>query len=210
MPAAHPLTDEDAATLERCMDVGGVAVVPTDTVYGLACDPDDKEAFRRLWALKQRDPGKPSAVLFSRVELVLAATPWLDDATRDALARLLPGPITVIVANPERRFPLACGDSPERLGLRVPDWPDAAEALRGLSWPILQSSANPSGAGDIARLDDLESSIRDEVDLVLDAGPLPGTASTVVDLSGSAADGSWRVLRAGAVDERTLARLLDL
>ena len=210
MPAAHPLTDEDAATLERCMDVGGIAVVPTDTVYGLACDPDDREAFRRIWSLKQRAPEKPSAVLFSRVELALAATPWLDDVTSDAVARLLPGAITVVVTNPEHRFPNACGSSPDRLGLRVPDWPESAEALRSLSWPILQSSANPSGGPDIATIEDLEPAIREEVDLILDAGPLPGTASTVVDLSGYAADGSWRVLRSGAVDDRTLARLLDL
>lgn len=210
MPAAHHLTEEDAATLERCMQVGGVAVVPTDTVYGLACDPNDPEAFRRLWAVKGRDPNKPSAVLFSRVELALAATPWLDEVTREAVARLLPGAITVIVANPEHRFPVACGGTPDRLGLRVPRWPEAAEALASVSWPILQSSANPSGAGDIAAVEDLDPALRDEVDLILDAGPLPGTASTVVDLSGYAADGSWQVLRSGAVDDRTLARLLDL
>lgn len=210
MPAAHHLTAEDAATLERCMQVGGVAVVPTDTVYGLACDPNDGEAFRRLWSVKGRDPNKPSAVLFSRVELALAATPWLDEVTHEAVARLLPGPITVIVTNPEHRFPVACGNRPDCLGLRVPRWPETAEALATISWPILQSSANPSGAGDIAQVDDLDPALREEVDLILDAGPLPGTASTVVDLSGYAADGSWQVLRAGAVDDRTLARLLDL
>jgi L-threonylcarbamoyladenylate synthase len=210
MPAAHHLTEQDAETLERCMQVGGVAVVPTDTVYGLACDPDDREAFRRLWALKRRDPNKPSAVLFSRAELAIAATPWLEEITRDALGRLLPGPITVVVPNPEHRFPLACGGAPERLGIRVPRWPEPAEALRNLSWPILQSSANLSGGADIARTEDLGDVLRDEVDLILDAGPLPGTPSTVVDLSGYAADGTWRVLRQGAVDDRTLARLLQL
>ncbi|MBO9533354.1 MAG: Sua5/YciO/YrdC/YwlC family protein [Solirubrobacteraceae bacterium] len=210
MPAAHPLTAQDAETLERCMQVGGVAVVPTDTVYGLACDPDDPEAFRRLWGLKRRDPNKPSAVLFSRVELAIAATPWLDEVTSEALGRLLPGPVTAVIANPERRFQIACGNAPERLGIRVPRWPEPAEALSGLSWPILQSSANLSGGPDIARIADLDETLREDADLILDAGDLPGTASTVVDLSGYAADGSWRVLREGAVDQRALARLLDL
>ncbi|MEH3053717.1 MAG: Sua5/YciO/YrdC/YwlC family protein [Patulibacter minatonensis] len=210
MPAAHHLTAEDAATLERCMQVGGVAVVPTDTVYGLACDPDDREAFARLRSLKGRDAGKPSAVLFSRVELAIAATPWLEEVVHEAMGRLLPGAVTVVVENPEGRFPVATGDRPDRLGIRVPRWPDSAEVLAGLSWPILQSSANPSGGVDIAQLDDLDPHLRAEVDLLLDAGPLPGTASSVVDLSGYAADGSWQVLRSGAVDDRTLARLLDL
>jgi L-threonylcarbamoyladenylate synthase len=210
MPAARTLTAEDAETLERCMQVGGVAVVPTDTVYGLACDPNDPEGFRRLWALKGRDPNKPSAVLFSRLELAFAATPWLDDITRDALGRLLPGPVTAVIGNPERRFPVACGDQPERLGIRVPRWPHAAEVLAELSWPILQSSANPSGGADVAEIDALDPALREHADLILDAGPLPGLPSTVVDLSGYAADGSWRVLRSGAVDDRTLARHLDL
>lgn len=210
MPAAHHLTAQDAETLERCMQVGGVAVVPTDTVYGLACDPSDREAFRRLWNLKRRDPNKPSAVLFSRVELAIAATPWLDEVTSEALGRLLPGPVTVVVANPEGRFPVACGSSPDRLGIRVPRWPESAEVLHDLSWPILQSSANHSGGPDIARIDDLDDALREEVDLILDAGPLPGTSSTVVDLSGYSADGTWRVLRDGAVDRRALGRLLDL
>lgn len=210
MPTAPPLTAQDVETLERCMQVGGVAVVPTDTVYGLACDPEDREAFRRLWAMKGRDPNKPSAVLFSRVELAIAATPWLDDTTREALARLLPGAITVVIENPEHRFPVACGERPDRLGIRVPAWPATAEALAGVSWPMLQSSANRSGDGDIASVDALDPALREEVDLILDAGPLPGTASTVVDLSRYAADGTWEILRLGAVDERTLTRKLAL
>lgn len=210
MSSAQILTADDTATLERCMQVGGVAVIPTDTVYGLACDPNDREAFRRLWSLKRRDPNKPSAVLFSRVELALAATPWLDDLTREALTRLLPGPITPVVANPEHRFPIACGEQPGSLGIRVPRWSTETEALAGLSWPVLQSSANLSGDGDICRVDQLEPSLAEEADLILDAGELPGTASTVVDLTRYATDGTWTILRAGAVDERALARLLDL
>lgn len=209
MDVTEPLTAHDAETLERCLRVGGVAVIPTDTVYGLACDPDEPEAFRRLWVLKHRDPGKPSAVLFARVELALAATPWLDVEVAAAVQRLLPGPITVVVDNPEGRFPAACGRTPNLLGLRVPDWPPAARALSQLSWPILQSSANPSGGPDIARVDDLVPELRVDCDLILDAGALPGTPSTVVDLSRYGDDGSWRVLREGAVDTRTLARLLD-
>ncbi|MFT4034071.1 MAG: L-threonylcarbamoyladenylate synthase [Patulibacter sp.] len=210
MPAAPELTAQDAEALERCAAAGGLAVVPTDTIYGLACDPDDQDAVTRLQALKGRDAAKPSAVLFSRPELAIAATPWLDEATSDALARLLPGPVTVIVANPQHRFPLACGDRPERLGIRVPRWPEPAQALSELSWPLLQSSANRSGGEDIATIEQLDHTLCDAADLILDAGPLPGTASTVVDLSGYAADGSWRVLRRGAVDERWLARRLDL
>ncbi|MDO9354898.1 MAG: L-threonylcarbamoyladenylate synthase [Solirubrobacteraceae bacterium] len=210
MPETPPiLTDEDARTLERCMRASGIVCMPTDTVYGLACDPDADEALERLWALKQRNPRKPSAVLFSRVDLALAATPWLDDDLAEAIGRLLPGPLTVVVPNPHRRFPLACGGQPEVLGLRVPRWPENAAVLEGLSWPLLQTSANHSGRPDPARMEDLDPALAAGCDLLLNAGPLPGTPSTVVDLTRYAAEGAWNVLREGAVDRRTLARQLD-
>lgn len=207
--AAHTLTPEDAATLERCMRVGGVALIPTDTVYGLACDPDSEEARQRLVALKGRRPNKPSAVLFSRVELALAATPWLDPELAEAVGRLLPGPVTVIVPNPERRYPHACGDHPDVLGLRVPRWPDEARALERISWPMLQTSANHPGRPDPATMDDVNPVLAAGCDLLLNAGPLPGTPSTVVDLTRYAAEGAWHVIREGAVDRRFLARQLD-
>src|SRR3954470_24994343 len=102
------------------MSVGGVAVFPADTVYGLACEPDSKEAVYRLYRLKRRAPDKPAAVMFFDLELALAALPELPGPTRDALTRLLPGAVTVLVPNPERRFPLASPGDPETLGLRVP------------------------------------------------------------------------------------------
>jgi L-threonylcarbamoyladenylate synthase len=205
----HTLTSEDAATLERCMRASGIACIPTDTVYGLACDPDAEEALQRLWALKGRNPKKPSAVLFSRIELAIAATPWLDPELIDALGRLLPGPVTAVVPNPERRFRYACGDHPEVLGLRVPRWPESAAVLEHTSWPMLQTSANHPGRPDPASMDAVNPVLAAGCDLLLNAGPLPGTPSTVVDLTRYAAEGAWHVIREGAVDRRALARHLD-
>lgn len=191
------------------MEAGGIACIPTDTVYGLACDPDAEEGLRRLWAAKARNPQKPSAVLFSRLELALAATPWLDQPVVEALERLLPGPVTVLVPNPHRRFPRACGNQPEVLGIRVPRWPESAEVLSTISWPMLQTSANPAGRSDPSTFDAVDPALAKQCDLLLDAGPLPGAPSTVVDLTRYAADGSWRVIRQGAVDLRSLQRQLD-
>jgi L-threonylcarbamoyladenylate synthase len=206
---APRLTLEDAKTLERCMGAGGIACIPTDTVYGLACDPDADEGLRRLWALKSRNPRKPSAILFSRVELALAATSWIDDELGQAIERLLPGPLTILVPNPKRRFRYACGATPDVLGIRVPRWPEQAEVLSQISWPILQTSANISGRPDPARMEDVDPQLRDGCDLLLDAGALPGEPSTVLDLTRYAAEGTWHVIREGAVDRRTLERQLD-
>jgi L-threonylcarbamoyladenylate synthase len=142
--------------------------------------------------------------MFFQLELALAALPELGERTAQALRRLLPGPLTLVLANPARRFPLACGPQPERLGLRVPDVP----LLAGVKWPVLQSSANPSGGPDPRRVEDVDDRIRAGVDLVLDGGDLPGTPSTVVDLADYDDSGRFSVLREGAVSADRVAAAL--
>jgi L-threonylcarbamoyladenylate synthase len=196
------LTADDAATFSRCISVGGVAVFPSDTVYGLACEPDSKEAVRRLYLLKRRRPDKPAAVMFFALDLALAALPELGQRTREAVDALLPGAVTLLLPNPARRFPLACGvggDGIETLGLRVPAWPPALAALGDVSWPVLQTSANVAGGPDARRLEDVPRTIRARADLVLDGGEVPGTPSTVIDLRGFERDGRWLVVREGAL-----------
>ena len=196
------LTPQDAETFERCIHVGGVAVFPADTVYGLACEPDTREAVDRLYALKGRRPDKPAAVMFFDLELALAALPELGDRTKALLMRLMPGGLTALLPNPRRRYPLACGPDPGTLGLRVPNLGTALSTVR---WPVLQSSANRAGGPDARRLADVPEALRRDADLVLDGGELPGTPSTVVDLRGYEEAGEWRVLREGAVPEAEIA-----
>jgi L-threonylcarbamoyladenylate synthase len=193
------LTADDAATFSRCISVGGVAVFPADTVYGLACEPDSKEAVQRLYLLKRRRPDKPAAVMFFALDLALAALPELGPRTSGAVGALLPGAVTLLLPNPARRYPLACGPDPNTLGLRVPAWPRALAALADVSWPVLQSSANVAGGPDARLLEEVPEAIRARADLVLDGGELPGTPSTVVDLRGFERDGRWSVVREGAV-----------
>jgi L-threonylcarbamoyladenylate synthase len=203
------ITAGQAETFERCMAVGGVAVFGADTVYGLACEPDTPEAVARLYAIKGRRPDKPAAVLFFSLDLALAALPELGPRTVAALEGLMPGAVTVLLPNPAGRFPLACGPDPATLGLRVPALGPATAALGAIRWPVLQSSANPSGGEDARRLEDVPSAIRGEVDLLLDAGELDGTASTVIDLRRFEVDGAWEILREGAVARGCVVAALD-
>lgn len=196
----------DALAFADCVAIGGVAVFPADTVYGLACAPEDSAAAERLYALKGRAPDKPAAVMFFALELALAALPELGPRTRAALERLLPGAVTVLLANPQRRYRPACGPDPETLGLRVPDFGGALAALASVPLPVLQSSANLSGAPDVRRVEQVPESIRAGADLVLDGGARPGVASTVLDLRGYEADGSWQILRHGAMTPVAVAR----
>jgi L-threonylcarbamoyladenylate synthase len=202
------VTADDVATFERCIAVGGVALFPADTVYGLATEPDTREGVDRLYRIKGRPPDRPAAVMFFDRELALAALPELGARTRAALERLLPGAVTAVLPNPERRFPLACGPVPDRLGLRVPALSGPLEPLAAMRWPVLQSSANRSGGTDARRLSDVDPQIRASVDLQLDAGELPGTPSTVVDLADYEADGTYRILREGALPAAELGGFL--
>jgi L-threonylcarbamoyladenylate synthase len=202
------VTEEDIATFGRCISVGGVALFPADTVYGLATEPDSVEGVRRLYALKGRPPDQPAAVMFFDLELALHALGELGPRTRAAVGRLLPGPLTLVLPNPARRYPLACGPVPDAVGLRVPRFEGPLVPLAAMRWPVLQSSANRSGGADARRLEDVPEGIRAGVDLQLDGGELPGLASTVVDLVLYEGQGTHRVMREGAVPAETVAEAL--
>lgn len=199
----------DAEGFERCIAAGGVAIFPADTVYGLACDPHDPAAVKRLYELKGRSADKAAAVLFFALDAALATLPELGQRTRAALERLLPGSITVLLLNPQRRFPLACGEQLATLGLRVPALPTSIAPLHAVRRPVLQSSANRSGGPDAHTLDRVDPALRNGADLVLNGGALPGTPSTVLDLRAYEDGGSWSVLREGAVARTVLAAALD-
>lgn len=197
------MTADDVASFERVIAAGGVAIFPADTVYGLAADPESQEAVRRLYEIKGRRPAQPAAVMFFALDKALEAVP-LAPRTRTALTRLLPGPVTAVVPNPGRRFPLACGPAPDRLGLRVPRIEGALAPLAAMPLPVLQSSANRSGGADARTLGAVDAVIHAAADVALDGGELPGTPSTVVDLTAYAEGGPARVLREGALPRAAL------
>lgn len=189
--------------LERCVAGGGVAVFPSDGLYGLACDPLDAGAIAKIHRLKGRDDGKPSAVMYFSPLAIRELVSSLGPRTKAAVSALLPGPATLVVHNPQRRYPLACRQDPERLGIRLIGGP-----LAGTMCPVFQTSANLSGEPAPARFEDVPESIVDGADLAIDGGELPGLPSTVVDISSIEEDGSWRVLRDGALSPGDLASKL--
>jgi L-threonylcarbamoyladenylate synthase len=205
------LTPEDAMRLEECLSGDGVAVIPTDTVYGLACNPESKSAVRRVYELKQRPPAKPAAVMFFALEPALESLTELGVRTRTAAAALLPGAVTLLLANPGQRFSLACdplGTRPALLGLRVPALSGPLAALAAVGLPAAQSSANFSGGPDPKRLADVPVELREGAGLVLDGGELPGVPSTVVDLSEYEERGEWRVVREGPLTRAEVELIL--
>jgi L-threonylcarbamoyladenylate synthase len=202
------LAAEDASRLEECLVSGGVAVFPTDTVYGVCCDAEDERAAERMYRLKGRPQTRPAAVMFFSIEPALEMLGELPDAERAALQALLPGPVTVLMANRARRFAPACRSDPGTLGLRVPRLPERLAALEAVATAVMQTSANISGEPDARTLAEVPPSLRDGADLVLDGGELGGTPSTVIDLRDFYADRRWHLLREGALPRAAVEELL--
>lgn len=199
----HDGAERARTGLELCIAAGGVALFPADGLYGLACDPLDETAIERIHRIKGRDDGKPSAVLYFSPLAMREVVSGLGERTRAAVGTLLPGPVTVIVANPEQRYPLACREDAERLGLRLLDGP-----LAGATCPVFQTSANHSGEPAPAHFVDVPREILTEVDVAIDGGALSGLPSTVVDLAAIDAGGDWVVLREGGMAREELERAL--
>ena len=196
---------------------GELALLPTDTVYGIACAAADVDACRRLYALKARPPGQPTAIMLGSVEGLLSALPELPDRQAGLCRALLPGSLTLVVANPAGRFAHVCGAEPSRIGVRVPVLSAAVAALADAVGGLVITSANQRGGPDPGGLGDVPASLREQVAFAVDGGRLPGSPSAVIDISGEAstllrpgpgADAALAVLRVG--DEAApIERLLD-
>jgi L-threonylcarbamoyladenylate synthase len=174
---------------------GRPVLLPTDTVYGLCADPYREAPVRRLSRLKGRDESQPIALLAADVDVLLECVPELRGRAATLARALLPGPYTLVLPNPARRFPWLAGSRPETIGVRVVELPPAARAVVDSVGAVAATSANRSGGPDARRLDDVPPELRRACGAEVEAGELPGTPSTVLDLTGP----EPHVLREGAV-----------
>ncbi|SRR6266516_3581317 len=186
------------------LQAGDPVVLPFDTVYGLAADPFRKEPTRRLYELKGRDQTEPSALVARDLDQLLECLPELDGRAVSLARLLLPGPVTLVLPNPARRFRWLTGTNPDTIGVRVPDFDGPGAEVLAQVGALVATSANHPGAPDPKRLDEVAEDIRLGAAALVDGGELPGSPSTVIDLSGA----KPRILRDGALPaEEALRRL---
>jgi L-threonylcarbamoyladenylate synthase len=188
------------ARVIAALQAGEPVLLPTDTVYGLCAAPDE-EASARAYALKGRNAAQPTALIAATSTALTAAVPELDERI---LTALLPGPYTLVLPNPVRRYPWLTGARPDTIGVRVPALPPEAKRILDEVGCVLGTSANEPGDPAPARLDQIPLRIREACGAELDAGELPGVASTVLDLTGD----NPHVIREGAASAaEALARI---
>lgn len=182
---------------------GQLVLLPTDTVYGLCSDAYRAPPCRRLLAVKQRPESMPVQLLAADLDAILDAVPEARGRAAVVARALLPGPYTLVLPNPARRFRWLSGSRPGTIGVRVPVLPPPAFAVVTRIGAVAATSANRHGEPDPSRIDDVPKEILEACGAIVDAGELPGTPSTVLDLTGS----EPAVLRQGAVTaEEALAR----
>ena len=162
---------------------GELVVLPTDTVYGLAGWAGSAEAASRIARLKGRPGSMPIALVAASLDALLACLPELPERARVVARALLPGPYTLILPNPGRRYPWLAAARPETIGVRVPELPDAAREVVEAVGAVAATSANLHGGRDPRRLEDIPRELREACGAVLEGGELPGIASTVLDFT---------------------------
>jgi L-threonylcarbamoyladenylate synthase len=183
---------------------GKPVVMPFDTVYGLAADPKQEQAVRRLYELKGRAETDPSALVARDFDYLLECVPELSGHAAERAQLLLPGPVTLILPNPAGRFRWLTGTNPEAIGVRVPAFAGPGADVLERVGIVAATSANHPGGRDPKRLDEVPRAIRDGAEALVDGGELPGSPSTVIDLTGA----EPRILREGALPaEEALRRL---
>lgn len=196
----HPNAPARAAEVIRA---GGLVILPTDTVYGVACDLWQADAVAALYAAKHRPPEKAIPILvsdFEVIELVACEVPVMARRLADAF---WPGPLTIAI--PKRAEVPEIVSAYPTVGLRIPDHAAARTMIRACGGALAVTSANRSGGDNSLSAEEAAAALPD-VDLVLDGGTCPGgQPSTVVDLS----EGSIRILRVGPITEDSIRAVLQ-
>ena len=187
------------------MREGRPVVLPTDTVYGLCADPHREEPVRELYRMKQRPVEQPTALLARDVDVLVELVPELTGRAGTLVRALLPGPFTLVLPNPAERFRWLTGSTPDRIGVRVPELTGPGAEVLAQVGAVVATSANLRGGPEPTRLDDVPVEIRAGAAAIVDGGELPGTPSTVLDLTGQ----EPAVIREGAVPaEQAIERAL--
>lgn len=178
------MADHDVHHAVDQLVAGRPVLLPTDTVYGLCALAGSEAAALELYRLKGREHTQATALLTADVPALLDVLPDLPQDAVDVVNALLPGPFTLVLPNPSRRFRWLSGIRPDSIGVRVPDLPEPSRQVVSAVGAVVATSANDPGGPNPSRLEDVPERIRSAVGAALDLGALPGTPSTVIDFTG--------------------------
>ncbi|MCA1765658.1 MAG: threonylcarbamoyl-AMP synthase [Desulfobulbaceae bacterium] len=204
--AVLKVTGRELARAAKVLGGGGVVAFPTETFYGLAVDPFNRDALDRLFRLKKRSPEKPVLVLIDRIASLDGLVREIPDRYRKLIERFWPGPLTLVFAGREG-LPSLLTDKDGTIGIRLSSHPVARRLAAAAGGAVTGTSANPSGLPAAVSASQVEEVFPAGLDYILDGGPVPGgLGSTIVGIE----DAGLKLIRAGAVPrEEILGAIAD-
>lgn len=197
---------DDTSAIAHALEVlqaDGIVAIPTDTVYGIAVRAFSSAAIERLYQVKQRETEKAIPILIAGLEAITQVALKPTPAARRLAARFWPGPLTLVLyGHPKLPQNLSADKT---IGVRVPDHPVALNLLSAAG-PLAVTSANLSGEPPAHTAGEVLQSLKDKIELILDAGETPGgQPSTVVNCTGAYPD----ILRHGPISEDEIIRVFQ-
>ena len=195
---------DDISKAARLIEKGGLVAVPTETVYGLACNGLDFETVSRIYEVKGRPAAKPLSLMIADVRDMDRLCHDIPEQARTLAREFWPGPLTIVLPANEiiPEIVLAGGKT---VGLRCPNHPLTLSLLRETGIPLAAPSANPSGEPSPRNAEQVLAYFDGKIDAVIDGGACEiGVASTLIDMSVS----PYRILRQGALSQETIAEAL--
>lgn len=211
MSAIYAINEESLAEAVEIIQQGGVIVLPTDTVYGIACDPMNNSAIERIFAIKQRPRTKSIQILLPNLESVEALGLTLPEPLDYLSRRFLPGGFSPIaLAKKDCRLATLReeSDGERSQGIRIPDSTGALQALDAIG-ALAASSANISGGQSPQNVLEAYAAFGDKVPLYLDGGPTQSHVASTVVAADSQDQNGIRIIREGVISEKTLRQALQ-
>lgn len=210
MPGVHSINSRQPQPdliekASRIISDGGVVILPTRGLYGVACNAHNTGAVSRIFDIKKRPLEKPLLVLVSNAGMLDDIVISVPAAAQSLMTSFWPGRLTLVLEGREDLPPGLCSDT-GKVGVRMVGHPVAAALVEAAGTPVTGTSANLSGAGGCDRITTIDRQVIDSVDMVLDAGVLAGgSGSSVVDVTGQVP----RILREGAVSAKDISQALE-
>ena len=202
--SSRKFEDKKIHIIATVLEEGGIIAYPTDTFYGLGADCFSAQARQRIYQIKKREPNKPFPILISDIRMVKDLAEEIPAAFSVLTAQFWPGPLTLVM-KAAARLPAELVGPNRTIGIRLPDVTWLRDLIRQVGLPIIATSANIAGAGEIETAEEVIRQFKNKVDLIVDGGRTPGgRPSTVVDLTGERP----AILREGAVLRTAVERLI--
>ena len=175
--------DEAFDVAIKAIRSGGIVAYPTETSYGLAVDPSNKEAVAKLFELKGRSDKNPISLIVNDIEMARGLVKEVPPPAKQLMDRFWPGPLTIIF-NAADTIPKTVTAGTGKIGLRVSSSLAATRLVTQAGVPITATSANPTGLEPAQAADQVARYFGDDIDVIIDGGILTErAASTVVDVT---------------------------